>query len=259
MTQILLAGGKVTSDPRLDRVYPGLDAHWPSLKYLARDIPLTTGGVLQQRQPRSYTWGVPYWLDQGYEGRCVEYSICHELLSRPVKIPLTAVEDILLGKKIYWPAQQEDYWPGGSYPGAQPVYEGTSVLSGMKVAARLGYFAEYRWGLDATDAALMIGYKGPIVLGINWYDGMSRVDADGFVHVSGGIAGGHAILCNRVKIFKKSDGSINQETSFFQLHNSWGRSWGVDGSCKVSWKDMERLIAEEGEVAIPVLRTKGLP
>lgn len=258
MTQILLAGNKTTNDVRLDRVYPGLDAHWPSLNYLARDIPLTTGGTVGEREPRSFTWGVQFWLDQGNEGRCVEYSICHELLARPVQIPLPTVQDILAGKKIYWPAQQEDEWGGGSYPGASPFYEGTSVLSGMKVAARLGYFKEYRWGLDARELAQIVGYKGPAVLGINWYDGMERTDSDGFVHVSGSIAGGHAILCNSVKIRKKN-GVTDPGSSYFVLHNSWGRSWGKDGNCKVSWADMERLIAEEGEVALPVLRSKGMP
>lgn len=256
MPKFLLVDGKVSDDVRLDRVYPGVERHFPSLGFLIRDLP--KGGVALAEKPlRSFTWGVPQWLDQGQEGRCVEYAICHELLARPVMIERQRVDEILLGKKIYWPAQEEDEWEGGSYPGADPIYEGTSVLSGMKVAARLGFFGEYRWGLNAKDLALCIGYAGPAILGINWYEGMHETDPHGFVHVSGSISGGHAILCHRVKIEKRKDGSIDYDRSYFQLHNSWGPSWGVDGRAKVLWSDMERLISEQGEVALPVRRSKG--
>lgn len=254
MTEILLRGGNITHDPKLDRIYPGLDAHWPSLNYLA-----VRGTPLEQKSLRSYTWNTAFVLDQGHEGRCVEYAICHELLARPVQVSKMSVDAILKDRSIYWPAQQEDEWEGGSYPGAMPFYEGTSVLSGMKVAARAGYFPEYRWGLDARDLAIIVGYRGPAVLGINWYHNMDHPDENGFVHATGGVAGGHAILCNSVKIRKSKDGSFDPDASYFGLHNSWGWDWGKDGNCKVFWNDMEKLIAEQGEVAIPVVRGKGTP
>jgi hypothetical protein len=253
---ILLRAGVVTQDPKLDRIYPGVERHLSSLDYLARDLPLTTGEPLKEKKPRSFTWSVPMHLDQGQEGRCVEYAICHELLARPVMIAPHVVDDILGGKKIYWPAQQEDAWEGGSYPGADPNYEGTSVLSGMKVASGLGFYVEYRWGLNVNDLALIVGYGGPAVLGINLYTGMIATDQKGFVNISGRIEGGHAILCHSVKIIKRKDGSIDEDESYFWLWNSWGPTWGQNGRCKVRWRDMERLISEEGEVALPVVRKR---
>lgn len=256
MPQILLRNDVITQDPRLDRIYPGVERHLPSLAYLARD--LTVQGVALAEKPlRSFTWSCPVHLNQGQEGRCVEFGICHELASRPVMIPIDVVNDILAGKKIYWPAQQDDEWPGGSYPGASPFYEGTSVLSGMKVAASLGFYIEYRWGLDAKDLALMIGYKGPAVLGINIYTGMMQTDAEGFLNITGRIEGGHGIMCHSVKIVRNSDRSVNYDKSYFWLWNSWGEGWGQNGRAKVRWNDMERLISEQGEVALPMTRRYG--
>lgn len=252
MPKILLKGGFVTDDIRLDRIYPGVEQHFPSLNFLA-----VRGTDLEHRRERSYTWRLSDYFDQGQEGRCVEYATVHELRARPVVVDISIAQEILAGKKIYWPAQQEDYWPGGSYPGADPIYEGTSVLAAMKVATRLGFYQEYRWGLDARDLALVVGYKGPAVLGINWYEQMFNTDEHGFVHVAGNIAGGHGILCVAVKICRHGDGSIDVERSYFVLHNSWGPGWGQNGRCKVMWRDMERLIAEQGEIALPVRRGFG--
>lgn len=252
---IQLRGGYVTFDSNLDRIYPGVAEHWSSLNYLARDLKVR-GGTLAARPFRSFTHRVDQWLDQGQEGRCVEYGLCHELLARPVVVERAAVDKILADKAIYWPAQQEDQWPGGSYPGATPTYEGTSVLAGTKVAARLGFYGEYRWGLDAADLARMVGYKGPAVIGVDWYEGMYEPDADGFLHVSGNQVGGHCILVHGVKIGWSNE-ALDTEKSYFKLWNSWGKDWGMGGVGYLSWTDMETLIAHEGEVMLPVRRGKG--
>ena len=93
----------------------------------------------------------------------------------------------------------------------------------------LGHLAEYRWAFSLNDLILAVGYKGPAVLGINWYQNMFDADYNGFIHVGGEIAGGHAILCYRVNIKLKE----------FSLWNSWGQSWSKNGTCKVSFADME--------------------
>lgn len=248
---IQLRGGAQTEDVRLDRVYPGIEQHFPSLAYLA-----VKGTPLEQQPFRSYTWQVNQWLDQGQEGRCVEFGLCAELLARPVPVPRTLIDDIIAGRRIYWPAQQEDAWPGGSYPGASPMYEGTSVLAGTKVCAALGYYSEYRWGLDVEDLARMVGYRGPSVIGVDWYEGMFNPDAAGWVHTTGSVAGGHCILVFAVKVVRRLDGTVDYDRSYFRLWNSWGPDWGVRGTCMISWTDMAKLIAAEGEVMLPVRRRK---
>lgn len=254
-----LKDGSEVTDPRLDRIRSKED--WGVFNYLIRTLITAT-------RPRSHTHSVRHWLDQGQEGRCVEYAICHELLARPTLVSLTVVLSILAGRLIYWPAQREDWWPGGSYPGASPVYEGTSVHAGMQVAQRLGFFSEYRWAFDLRDLVMAIAYKGPAVLGINWYRGMHHPDANGFIHPTGSLDGGHAILAYSVKIYWTSGGilkfwksrtweDVDLDKSFVRLHNSWGKDWGQEGTCKLSLRDLGRLLDEQGEACIPVKRLAG--
>jgi hypothetical protein len=261
---IVLKGGFRTIDQRLDRL-PQFDEK--SRQYRIRQM--AVGGMsLAQRKPRSFTWGVNQWLDQGQEGRCVEYSICHDLVARPKQVSMDMVQQILDGKRIYWPAQEEDQWEGGSYPGAKPQEEGTSVLAGVKVAARLGFYKEYRWAMSLEGAVLGLGHVGPLILGINWYEGCYDTDADGFVHVSGELAGGHAIMAHAVRLVSqhgydqiRAFDQIDLEKSYIVLHNSWGPGWGVKGRAKLSLSDFDRLRQEDGEVCIISQRTipKALP
>ena len=72
---------------------------------------------------------------------------------------------------------------------------------------------------------------------------MMDTDRKGYVHVTGDVVGGHAILCNRVNVTDR----------YFGLSNSWGPSgavmyqWGLGGTCRISLADMKRLLAEDGE------------
>lgn len=166
----------------------------------------------------------------------------HEAAAKPVPI-LGITETIAL--QLYHRAQDLDIYSD------TPPEEGSSVLAGAKASQERGFLSAYRWAFGLDDLILAVGYKGPAVLGINWYEGMFDVDARGYVHVEGDIAGGHAILCNRVNIAGK----------FFGLSNSWGPSWGtrdawgLGGTCRISFSDMERLLHENGEACIPVTRS----
>ena len=252
-----LKDGSMVEDPRLDRI--------PAFDEASRQYPVglmqVRGEAIIEKRPRSYTWAVPYWLNQGQEGRCVEYSICHDLLARPVQVDPRFITDILAGKKIYWPSQRDDYWPGGSYPGAMPLYEGTSVLHGVKTAAALGFYGEYRWAFTLQEACLGLGYGGPLLLGINWHPGMYNTDPNGFIHPTGPVAGGHAILAHSIKIVfseyprgVRTWENVDLDRSYIVLHNSWGNTWGVNGRAKLSLVDFDALRRAQGEVCIPSVR-----
>ena len=165
----------------------------------------------------------------------------HELIARPV---VTLVDHTYARERIYWEAQKIDPWDGGAYPGAAPFYEGTAVLAGAKVCQALGHFAEYRWAFGLRDLILAVGYTGPVVLGINWYEGMFNPDVDGFIRPTGLIAGGHALLVHGVSV----------SGSYVKIHNSWGPSWGQNGGAKITFTDLERLLNEDGEACIPLRR-----
>lgn len=182
---------------------------------------------------RSYTWSCKEHLDQGLTPTCVGFAFVHEAIARPKVLHSTSERALI----VYHEAQLIDEWPGESYTG-------TSILAGAKVTKAQGWYAEYRWAFTLDDVLRTIGYKGPVVLGINWYETMFAPDSTGQIRVGGGVVGGHAILANGVSIKNK----------LIRLHNSWGPRWGKSGDCFISFLDIERLLGESGEVCVPVKR-----
>lgn len=190
--------------------------------------------VLPERKPRSYTWSLPISpLNQLQTSACVGFAFAHELAARPVRVQGIDYE---YAQGIYRRAQELDEWEGSNY-------DGTSVLAGAKAVKESGKIKEYRWAFGLDEAILTIGYS-PVVIGINWYTGMMETDSDGFIHVTGSIAGGHAIFTNGISLKGK----------YVKLLNSWGQEWGQDGTCKLSFDDFGRLLSEQGECVVPVGR-----
>ena len=68
------------------------------------------------------------------------------------------------------------------------------------------------------------------------------------------MAGGHAIVCL----------GVDARDGTFLLANSWGPDWSridwrgksLAGHCKVAYEDMDRLLREDGEAAVPVGRRR---
>ena len=204
----------------------------PEFDERSRDYPIRT---LLGEAPELSTkiWGINVWLDQGNEGACVGFALAHEIAAEPVVIDVVASYATM----IYHEAQKVDQWPGEDY-------EGTSVLAGAKVVKRLGWFEEYRWGFSTTDVIESIVNIGPVVLGINWYGGMWDTDANGYIHPTGDLAGGHAIAAI----------GYDADRDAILLHNSWGPSWGVDGRAWLSTAALSGLLSESGEACIPLVR-----
>lgn len=216
---IILKNHTVTMYPYLNRVVE-LDSRSKRFQISALHKPHQT--------PRSYTWECKLILNQKKTGSCVGNGIVHELAARPAPVKELTEQ---YAKYLYWEAQKIDPWPGGAYPDASPYYSGTSVLSGIKVAKKLGWFDEYRCALTLDDLILGVGHNGPSLIGINWYEGMMKLDANGFAHPTGNKVGGHCGILNAINIRKE----------LFWFVNSWGINWGINGRCKISFKDIEKL------------------
>lgn len=228
-----LKGGSITHDPRLDRLveFDERSRNYPIRAMIAPTI-----------KPRSYTWRCDDVLDQGPDGACVGFAFTHEMIARPAEVG--GLDAAFAKQAVYWEAQKLDQWPGGAYPGASPFYEGTSVLAGAKRAVALGAAEAYRWSFSLGDLILGIGYHGPAVLGVNWYESMFSPDGDGFIDVTGPVAGGHAILCM----------AVNIRGGFFTLQNSWGDDWGIEGRCRIAFDQMDLLLRDRGEAVFMVKR-----
>lgn len=230
---VVLKDGTVTEYPRLDRLI--------EFDERSREYPVRT--ILRADEPRSYTWRLPVYLDQGYEGACVGFSWAHELAARPVEVQGVTKQT---ARNIYFDAQKLDSWEGGAYPGAVPFYEGTSVLAGAKAVHALGKIKEYRWAFSLNDALVAISRRGPGILGCWWYEGMMNPDSKGFIRPTGIPVGGHAIVVRGVSVKNKT----------VRLSNSWGKDWGVGGDCFMTWDDFEKVLMNDGEFCIPVVRSK---
>jgi hypothetical protein len=233
---IVLRGGAVTRDRRLDRIAE----HDPrNAQFPARGL----FGAAAPPRLRSYTWTVPAHFDQGRQGACVAYATGHAAVARPRSYPVAGVAPLLADNTLYFSAQRDDEFPGGSYPGAVPQAEGTSVLGGMKAAVGLGLFTSYHWADTERDVAQLLGYRGPVVIGVDWYEGMEDPDEDGFLHPTGVVLGGHSTLLY----------SLNVPGDYYRIWQSWGPSWGVKGTAKIRRGDLGALItAPGGEACFPV-------
>ncbi len=232
MSTLILSNGTSTNDTRLTRLQ--------QFDERSRSYPITAT-LPPSAKPRSYTWACQPHIDQMTDGSCVGHGWAHELAAKPSVVKGL---DHKFATSIYHEAQKIDEWPGGTYPGAYPQYEGTSVLAGAKVVKTLGYIKEYRWAFGLEDLIIAVGNKGPAVLGLDWYSDMFNVDENGFIAATGELSGGHCILCK----------GVNIKGEYFVLHNSWGPNWGVGGDAKISFDEMHYLLQSGGEACVPVVR-----
>jgi hypothetical protein len=186
---------------------------------------------------RSYTWSCDVYNDQGYEGACVGFAFSHELSARPKVVRKYA--DYALN--VYYRARQAVQETLNSY--GEPLIK------------------EYRWAFGTQDVLKVLGYRGPVVLGIYWYENMYDPDEKGFVHASGPVVGGHAILANGVKIVRLNPelpatfSNVDLDKSYVRLHNSWGMGYGIGGDAFVTVRDLDILLQNDGEAVIPTLRS----
>lgn len=201
----------------------------------SRDFPIRARLAAAGRVSRTWYLREPY-LDQGKDGACVGFGWSHELAASPVRVAGVTDQSAF---KLYKQAQTLDSTPGEDY-------EGTSVLAGAKAVKADGYMPEYRWAFGLDDVLDTLSQYGPVVLGTNWLEGMFEPGADGYLDVSGPVAGGHCYLARGVA-FRRGH---------VRIRNSWGESWGLNGDARIRFADLAKLLADQGEACVPVVRTQ---
>lgn len=211
----------------------------------SRQYPLR--GLLRATPKRkTKIWSVGPILDQGSEGACVGFGWTAKILSEPFwfnlqTLPLTVPKDpTKFSVHSYNQAKKIDEFPGEDY-------EGTSVLAGAKVMQGYGAVKSYSWAFSIEDVIDGLIKKGPIVLGINWYEGMYEAP-NGVLSVTGERVGGHCITAVG---FRVASPTFNGEDSII-LQNSWGPDWGINGLAEIRVSDVTRLLNEGGEACLPL-------
>jgi hypothetical protein len=100
---------------------------------MASNLGAERGGHCICLEPASISDAVSWWefYDQGQQGACVGFG-----WSRAMSLLNRKRYD---ARWLYLEAQRGDEWPGGEYPGATPVYGGTSVRAGADVLRAQGH------------------------------------------------------------------------------------------------------------------------
>lgn len=175
-------------------------------------------------------------LDQGQIGACTGNAGIGSINTEPCGVSSFPVfsADEAGALKLYSEAEKLD--GGAGYP---PEDQGSSGLSIAKVLLKAGVISAYQHTFTLNDAlkALM---QYPIITGTNWHEDMFTPDADGRVHPTGAIEGGH-----EYEAFK-----VDADLGHIWFYNSWGTDWGVNGTFYMTWEDYANLLKENGDVTV---------
>lgn len=212
-------------DRRLDWL-PEFDDRSLGYKISARASGFST------KPARTRMWTKKRVLDQGQEGACTGFALVGCMLTTPKAwLGLTNTEAHL----VYMEARRDDEYPGEDY-------EGSSVLGAMRAGVKLGLIAEYWWATTLEEIISGVSHYGAMEFGSDWLTGMDHPDEKGFVHFTGTRRGGHAYEV----------GGVNVHEEYFRLDNSWGEDgYGIKGSAKISFADVQKIIDSQGEFALP--------
>lgn len=217
-------GRNVNHDPR-------------SLRYLVPSQGMQVSKTWSRRTPV---------LDQGDLGSCTGNASVGVLGTDPFFAGLDQHEDLdeTLAVEVYSLATSLDPFDG-AYP---PDDTGSDGLSAAKACKQLGLISGYQ---HATSLSAMVDalQVGPVIVGVNWYEGFDNPDLAGKVKVSGAVRGGHEFeVCG-----------VDVEARMFHAVNSWGTSWGKSGHFFFSFGDMTRLLSEDGDCTSFVPATAPAP
>lgn len=188
-------------------------------------------------------------LNQGSLGSCVGNAGVGSLGTQPIYTALPVDHPALdepLAVDVYSAATQIDPF-SGAYP---PDDTGTDGVSVAKILHKRGLISGYTHCLDLPTAldALM---KGPVWFGINWYSSFDTPDATGLISIAQDayVRGGHEILAR----------GVDADNAVVFCDNSWGADWGVNGSFRISFDTLTRLLSEGGDCTVPVPLSQPAP
>jgi hypothetical protein len=196
--------------------------------------------------PVRRTWAIHGTaLDQGDTGTCVGHAWRNFLRCAPVRTERGGPSAF----DIYRSAVLKDRWRANNdearLPDRDPGLDyGTEVRAGAKAVTEFGRLQSYVWAFELQAVIEWVLTEGPVVLGTNWYSSFARPDREGIVRIEpkAKVVGGHAYLLR----------GVDTRRALARCANSWGDGWGLSGEFLLPFRDLERLIHEDGEACSAV-------
>lgn len=190
---------------------------------------------LTKHQKASYTTATnvhsAFWrslisrpLNQRNLGACTGFAPMQVRVNLPFSLlnlpgPWVTIEDFeAVARDIYGGATKRDPWPG-SWP---PTDTGSNGESALDEALARGIFAGYRT-IDSLAELQTALQSGPVIMGVDWYEGFFSPTRCGEAKATGAIAGGHEVAIVGVDVDDKKVWWLT----------SWDEDFGVclDGHC----------------------------
>lgn len=190
--------------------------------------------------PSRKTWAIKAAsLDQKATGSCVGHAWANFLRCAPIK---TNAGIDQLRWDIYDWATKNDEWTDNDNDVDRQF--GTSIRAGAEAVVHMGRMKSYLWAFSLQPAVEWVLTEGPVVLGTNWYSSFMSPDKEGIVKITPAArsVGGHGYLWR----------GADTKRGLATCENSWGDSYAKSGTFYISFRDMERLIHEQGEVATAI-------
>lgn len=136
-----------------------------------------------------------------------------------------------------------------------------TIRAGCRALKRMGLIERYLWSYDADEIVqYLLSGRGGMVLGLDWYAGMSHPDVLGFIRAVGPPEGGHAVFA----------WGVDRTRDLVLLQNNWGSDWGgwhtrkvprnggqrvCAGCAKLPLDDLRKLLMDNGEAVALVKAT----
>lgn len=205
--------------------WQGILALWAWIKSLLKPKPPTptNDGPL---------WELKILLDQGNYGTCVGNAWAEFLAAAPVEDPNI---DESVARAIYYEAT----CIGGD---CDATYQnGSTTRDGVKAVQQRGRVSAYAFAASTAEIDDWLDHDGPVVVGTDWYYDSFDIDANGFINLTGGVAGGHEyILLQDVR-----------SQGYYLAQNSWN-GWGINntGRFKIRKADMATLQSKGGDACL---------
>jgi hypothetical protein len=180
-------------------------------------------------------------LNQGNLGSCTGNAAAGAKNTEPVYhsgsthlIPESGAVD------LYSLATRLDGLSDGYYPPTDTGSSGLAVCKAMKQEGMIGSY-QHAFSMAAALSALQ---AGPVITGIDWYEGFDDPDANGVVKIAGQIRGGHEVVA------RGYEPGASPGDALILLDNSWGTSWGDSGHFYWTVATWQTLLDNQGDVTI---------